>query len=54
MKPSWAKQDNRTPRDLSIGRGRTGSLARDSMVRKMARVTRERAMGSGWMVPESP
>jgi len=54
MKPSWERQESRTPRDLSTASGITGSLARDSTRRKMVRVRSERKMGSGWIVPERP
>jgi hypothetical protein len=54
MKPSWEKQESRTPRDLSTDKGMTGSLARDSTAMKTARLARERRMGRGWMVPDRP
>lgn len=46
MKPSWERQDSKTPREERMGRGMMGSGWRDSINRKRERERRDRARGA--------
>lgn len=52
MRPSWARQESRTPREERTDRGMMGLVARrNSVVTKAMREKMERMRGVGWMSP---